>query len=142
MKWENTQWDVMEPVTYLVGLTTVMGSYLFFLYNHREVSYRSVLNMTVSKRQMKLYQRRGFDIDRWEELVEGGKALRREIATIAEEYDEIWDESCDQVGGEKVRNALKDDKEKKKEKNKQEEDEAERVKEEEEEEEGKERNKK
>lgn len=121
----------MEPVTYLVGLTTVMGSYLFFLYNHREVSYRSVLNMTVSKRQMKLYQRRGFDIDRWEELVESGKALRREISTIAEEYDEIWDESCDQVGGERVRSVLKDDKEKQKDKNKEEEKEMDRMKEEE-----------
>lgn len=122
----------MEPVTYLVGLTTVIGSYLFFLYNHREVSYRSVLNMTVSKRQMKLYQHRGFDIDRWEELVENGKALRREISTIAEEYDENWDESCDQVGGERVQNVLKDDNEKKKEESKEYEDEIERVKEEEE----------
>lgn len=123
----------MEPVTYLVGLTTVIGSYLFFLYNHREVSYRSVLNMTVSKRQMKLYLHRGFDIDRWEELVENGKALRREIGTIAEEYDENWDESCDQVGGERVQNVLKDDSEKKKEENKEYEDEIDRVKEEEEE---------
>lgn len=106
----------MEPVTYLVGLTTVMGSYLFFLYNNREVSYRSVLNMTVSKRQMKLYQSRRFDIDRWEELVEGGKALRREIAAIAEQYDETWDEGVDEVGGEKVRRVLKDDKERAKEK--------------------------
>lgn len=104
---------MMEPVTYLVGLTTVMGLYLFFLYNNREVSYRSVLNMSVSKRQMKQYQSRGFDIDRWEELMEGGKALRREISTIAEEYDEVWDESCDHVGGESVRSVLKDDKEKK-----------------------------
>src|SRR5690606_15558971 len=38
-------WDVMEPVTYLAGLSTVLGGYLWFLYHNREVSYRSVLNI-------------------------------------------------------------------------------------------------
>ncbi|RPA94680.1 hypothetical protein L873DRAFT_1935735 [Choiromyces venosus 120613-1] len=95
-------WDVMEPVTYFVGLSTVMGGYLFFLYNNREVSYRSALHMTVSKRQMKLYREKGFDIEKWEELVNEGKALRREIKAIAEEYDVDWDERSDEVGGDKV----------------------------------------
>lgn len=95
-------WDVMEPVTYLAGLTTVLGGYLWFLYHNREVSYRSVLNITVTKRQMKLYDERGFDIEVWEELIDEARRLRREIRGVAAEYDELWDEKAEVVGGEKV----------------------------------------
>lgn len=101
-------WDVMEPVTYLAGLTTVILSYLWFLYHNREVSYRSLLHMTVSRRQMKLYAARGFEIEHWEELVQLGKQLKHEIYNIAQEYDVDWDETRDEVGSERVRRALED----------------------------------
>ena len=80
----------MEPVTYLIGLSTAMSGYLFFLCNNRQV---------LSKRRMKLYREKGFDIDKWEELVYEGKALRREIKAIAEEYDVGWDERSDEATG-------------------------------------------
>ena len=38
-------------------------------------------------------------MDEWEELVYEGKALRREIRAIAEEYDVGWDERSDEIGG-------------------------------------------
>ena len=41
-------------------------------------------------------------MDEWEELVYEGKALRREIRAIAEEYDVGWDERSDEIGGDKV----------------------------------------
>ncbi|KAI5859224.1 hypothetical protein BZA05DRAFT_428238 [Tricharina praecox] len=107
-------WEVMEPVTYLAGLTTVISGYLWFLYHNREVSYRSVLHITVSKRQMKLYAQKGFDIERWEDLVDQGKALRKEIKAVASEYDVEWDESKDELGDEGVKKVLQDDSEKKK----------------------------
>jgi hypothetical protein len=86
-------WDVMEPVTYLVGLSTLIGGYMWFLYHNREVSYRSAMNFTVSKRQDKLYQAKGFDVSKWDGLVEEGNRLRREIKMVAEEYDVDWDEA-------------------------------------------------
>jgi len=107
-------WDVMEPVTYLAGLTTIMLSYLWFLYHNREVSYRSVLHLTVSKRQIKLYAQKGFDFDRWEELLDEGKALRKEIRAVAEQYDVQCGESQDEVGSERVKKALDGAKDKKK----------------------------
>jgi calcium uniporter protein, mitochondrial len=85
-------WDVMEPVTYLVGLTTVISGYLWFLYHNREVSYRSMLNITITRRQAKLYDEKGFDVERWEELVQEGKELRSEIRRVAKEYDVDWKE--------------------------------------------------
>lgn len=99
-------WDTMEPITYLVSLSTLMGGYTWFLYHNREISYRSALDFTVSRRQQKLYQARGIDLQVWESLVEEANALRREIKTVAEEYDVDWDERKDEED-ERVTEALK-----------------------------------
>lgn len=99
-------WDVMEPVTYLVGLSGLMGGYIWFLYHNREVSYRSAMNLTVSRRQSQLYEQKGFNPRVWEGLVEEANKLRREIKMIAEEYDVEWDEMRDE-GDEKVAEALR-----------------------------------
>ena len=88
-------WDVMEPVTYLVGLAGILGGYGWFLFNRREASYQSAMNLTVSRRQSALYEARGFDLKKWEYLVEEGNHLRREIRAIAAEYDVEWNEKED-----------------------------------------------
>lgn len=59
-----------------------------FLYQGREVSYSSVLDRSVSSRRQALYKARGFDIDRWADLITEAKGLRKEISRIAEDYDE------------------------------------------------------
>ncbi|OOQ89968.1 hypothetical protein PEBR_05768 [Penicillium brasilianum] len=89
-------WDTMEPVTYLVSLSTLMGGYLWFLYHNREISYKSALDFTVSARQKKLYQQHNIDLQLWESLIEEGKSLRREIKSIAAEYDAEWNELADE----------------------------------------------
>lgn len=89
-------WDIMEPITYLASLSMLMGGYLWFLYNNREVSYRSALNLTISRRQTKLYEQRSFDLQRWEALIDEGNALRKEIKKVAAEYDVLWDEKADE----------------------------------------------
>ncbi|KAF2178375.1 hypothetical protein K469DRAFT_599714 [Zopfia rhizophila CBS 207.26] len=107
-------WDVMEPVTYLVGLSTLIGGYVWFLYHNREVSYRSAMNFTISRRQSKLYNDKGFDLRKWESLIEEGNALRKEIKAVVNGYDVEWDELEDEKD-EKVTEALRKDREKKKE---------------------------
>ncbi|KAF4343726.1 COQ2-para-hydroxybenzoate-polyprenyltransferase [Fusarium beomiforme] len=102
-------WDLVEPVTYLAGLTTVMGAYLWFLYISRDLSYKAAMKVTVSKRQAALYQERGFDQNRWEQLVHEANNLRREIKIVASEYDVDWDETKD-LGGEEVRKVLEEEK--------------------------------
>ncbi|KAK4958986.1 hypothetical protein LTR10_003785 [Elasticomyces elasticus] len=99
-------WDVMEPVTYLVGLSGLIGGYTWFLYHNREVSYRSAMNFTVSRRQSQLYEKKGFDVTMWEGLVEEGNRLRREIKMVADEYDVEWDERKEE-GSEKVAEELR-----------------------------------
>ncbi|KAJ4381523.1 hypothetical protein N0V86_002883 [Didymella sp. IMI 355093] len=105
-------WDVMEPVTYLVGLSTLIGGYVWFLYHNREVSYRSAMNFTISRRQSKLYSQHNFDLRKWEVLIEDGNALRREIKAIANEYDVDWDEMKEEKD-EKVADALRKDRKRK-----------------------------
>ncbi|KAI9648254.1 hypothetical protein NHQ30_002886 [Ciborinia camelliae] len=117
-------WDTMEPVTYLAGLSTIILGYLWFLYHNREVSYRAALNLTVSRRQNTLYQAKGFDLQKWEALIEEANALRKEIKIIADEYDVEWNEKADE-GSEEVHDALKA--ERKKTKRKEKEDEGEEV---------------
>ncbi|KAL7284876.1 hypothetical protein ACG7TL_002189 [Trametes sanguinea] len=87
-------WDIMEPITYLSGLSMVILGYMWFLVRGREVSYSSVLHHSVSARREALYKARGLDVDRWLELVNEARSLRKEISKIAEDYDERrWKES-------------------------------------------------
>jgi hypothetical protein len=99
---------VLIQIQYLVGLSTVIGAYIWFLYHNREVSYRSAMNFTISKRQSKLYADKGFDLRKWECLIEDGNALRLEIKRIANEYDVEWDE-LEEEKDKKVTKALKKD---------------------------------
>ena len=87
---------VLTRNKYLVGLSTLICGYLWFLYHNREVSYRSALNLTISRRQTKLYQQKGFDIQKWDNLIEEANGYRREIKQIASEYDVDWDETQDE----------------------------------------------
>ncbi|KAG5942902.1 hypothetical protein E4U53_007139 [Claviceps sorghi] len=101
-------WDLVEPVTYLAGLATIMGGYLWFLFISRDLSYKAAMNVTVSRRQNALYQERGFDQQRWDQVVHDANSLRREIKIAAQEYGVDWDETKD-LGGEEVKQALEDE---------------------------------
>jgi len=107
-------WDLVEPVTYLAGLTTIMGGYLWFLYISRDLSYKAAMNVTVSRRQNALYETRGFDIHRWGQLVGEANALRSEVKSIALEYDVDWDDAKDV--GEDVKEVLDEERTKRKDK--------------------------
>jgi hypothetical protein len=99
--------DLIEPVTYLAGLTTIMGGYLWFLYISKDLSYKAAMNVTVSRRQNALYEARGFDQHRWEALIQEANALRREIKVVAVEYDVDWDEAKEV--GEDVKEVLSEE---------------------------------
>jgi len=107
-------WDLMEPVTYLAGLATIMGGYLWFLFISRDLSYKAAMNITVSRRQHALYQERGFNMEKWEMLVAEANALRKEIRKVADEYDVDWDEMRDLGGKKDVKKMLERAEEKKK----------------------------
>ena len=62
--------------------------------------------MTISRKQAKLYQEKGFDSGRWDQLIEEANAYRKEIKQIAAEYDVDWDEKADEKD-EKVTEAMR-----------------------------------
>lgn len=99
-------WDMMEPVTYLVSLSALTGGYAWILYHNREISYRSALDLTINRRRQRLYQMKGFDLPAWESLVDEANELRREIKTVAAEYDVDWDETAGEED-EQVKEELK-----------------------------------
>ena len=53
------------------------------------------MNFTISRKQAAFYKARKLDLQQWETLIEEGNALRREIKSIANEYDVFWDETKD-----------------------------------------------
>lgn len=57
------------------------------------MSYSSVLSRSISARQRALYGSRGLDIERWQELTEERRRLRREIDRIRGEYTSNVDET-------------------------------------------------
>lgn len=59
-------------------------------YHNREVSYSSLLDLSITARQRKLYAEAGLDLEKWTEMVAEAKALRREIERIAADYDIEW----------------------------------------------------
>ncbi|KAG9226985.1 hypothetical protein CCMSSC00406_0003342 [Pleurotus cornucopiae] len=106
-------WDVMEPITYLSGLSTVICGYLWFLYQGREVSYSSILSRSISTRREALYKSRGLDIERYVDLIAEEKTIRREISKIAEDYDEVRSERREEEEEQKVTEAEESDEDEK-----------------------------
>lgn len=103
-------WEVMEPVTYLVGLSGVISGYLWFLWHDREVSYRNWQHLAVTRRQARLYEEKGFDMERWQELVQEARRVRREVREVAGEFGVEWDGREEGIGegedGEVVKEVL------------------------------------
>ncbi|TFY63559.1 hypothetical protein EVG20_g6267 [Dentipellis fragilis] len=81
-------WDVMEPITYLSGLSTVIVGYLWFLYRGREVSYSSILSHSIAARRHALYRARGLDMERYHDVKHEVRRLEGEVEGIRRDYDE------------------------------------------------------
>jgi hypothetical protein len=93
-------WDTMEPIpgrlVYVVGWLPLSGSYITI--ERFCTGLHSTLNFTISRRQRRLYQAKGLDIQRWEAAADEGNALRKETKAVVAEYDVDWDEQADEHG--------------------------------------------
>ncbi|KAI5809085.1 hypothetical protein DFH27DRAFT_250737 [Peziza echinospora] len=95
--WTTIGWEVMELATYLIGLGTVITGYSWFLYHNREVNFSRVPDdFSVTKRQLRLYRERDFDLVAWKEAGEETRRLRREVEQLADDYHVAWDGNCEQ----------------------------------------------
>lgn len=85
---QNTNPDCQ--VTWTTGFGCLLASCAFLVYHNREVSYSSLLDLSISARQRRLYEQHGLNIERWTESVAEAKTLRKEITRIAADYDIEW----------------------------------------------------
>jgi len=79
-----------HQVTWTTGFGCLLASCAFLVYHNREVSYSSLLDLSISARQQRLYEQHGLNIERWTESVAEAKTLRKEITRIAADYDIEW----------------------------------------------------
>jgi hypothetical protein len=90
-----------NQVTWATGFGALLASCSFLVYHNREVSYSSLLDLSISARQRRLYDQHGLNIEMWTENVAEAKTLRREISRIAADYDIEWKgdlENLDKLG--------------------------------------------
>lgn len=81
------QWSVAPNVIF-AALWATVASWLYF----------GTFGPTTSEnRQRKLYESRGFNQEQWARLLDVGRALRKEVLDIAEQYGEKWDEKRDLI---------------------------------------------
>lgn len=58
----------MEPVTWATGFGALLASCAFLVYHNREVSYSSLLDLSITARQQRLYDQHGLNIEHWTEM--------------------------------------------------------------------------
>jgi len=78
MVWVDFSWGIMEPVTYFVFLTTLMGGYVFFILAREDYTYDGLKQRQVNKALKKLYldKRNPFNWKKWNELHQQVQSLK------------------------------------------------------------------
>ncbi len=67
-------WDVMEPLSYFVGLANAIAVYVYYLWNRRDFSYETWQSSLEGKYAERALHGKGFDINRYGALA---RRLRR-----------------------------------------------------------------
>jgi len=68
MVWIDFNWDIMEPISYFVSLSTLMLGYIFFVLYREEYTYAGLEYRQKLKALRKLYINEEFNWKRWNEL--------------------------------------------------------------------------
>ena len=61
-------WDVMEPISYFVGLSNAIMVYLFYIWNRRDFSFETWQRGMEGKYAAKTFTAKGFDMERYAAL--------------------------------------------------------------------------
>lgn len=68
MVWVDFNWDIMEPISYFVGLGTTCGAYWYFILFKQDYTYDVLEEREKLKKLRKLYIKNEFDYHRWNDL--------------------------------------------------------------------------
>ena len=68
MVWIDFNWDIMEPITYFVTLTTVIGGFSFFIRSKSDYTYPALAQRIANSKLRKLYIANRFNYQAWSSL--------------------------------------------------------------------------
>jgi len=72
-------WDVVEPVSYFVGLATIIGGLTFFVLTDIDYTYTGLRDHLKNRRLKKLYLMKNFNWKRWSELDQQVSTLKKTL---------------------------------------------------------------
>lgn len=79
MVWIDFNWDIMEPITFFVTYTTIMGGYLFFLFNTDDYTYPKLSDVMKNRRLRTLYIRNRFNWKEWNEMDVRRQEIKKDL---------------------------------------------------------------
>lgn len=68
MVWIDFNWDIMEPITYFVTLTTLIGGFSFFIRSKSDYTYPALAQRLANSKIRKLYIANRFNYQAWNTL--------------------------------------------------------------------------
>jgi hypothetical protein len=81
MVWIDFNWDIMEPITYFVTLTTVIGGFSFFIKSKRDYTYPALAERFANSKLRKLYIANRFNYKTWSALDQERSSLVSKIGS-------------------------------------------------------------
>jgi hypothetical protein len=76
-------WNLVEPITYLLGYSVTWLSVAVFFTTGEEFTFDNIRQMIIARRRKKLYARSGFDEAKYEELVGTVRELEKTLDTYS-----------------------------------------------------------
>lgn len=86
--WEFS-WDVMEPIAFFATTFGLVVSYAYFLITSRDPTYQDLLKRLFLSRQRKLFQKKNFNVERFQELQKHCKSTMSHSAGATEQLTAI-----------------------------------------------------
>lgn len=79
MVWVYFNWDIMEPVTYFVFLSTLIIGYTFFLMSKIDYTYPALARRVANRRLRELYLKSNFNWAKWNAYHQRIAELKKQI---------------------------------------------------------------
>ena len=80
--WDVESWDVMEPITYFIGFTVVLGTSAYHSLTKRDATYSNIWQRSLHKRMDRMYKAKNIDPKYREQLKDEIDSLERRINSL------------------------------------------------------------
>ncbi|KAL7673949.1 hypothetical protein ACOME3_000230 [Neoechinorhynchus agilis] len=91
--WYEYSWDIVEPMTYFIGYSSVIGYYAFFILSDKDFNFFNVSKSIYLSKFYKVSGKMDFDVKAYNQLCENLKLVEDRIAQINKEGAKLIEES-------------------------------------------------